>query len=658
MNMTATVEPQTAIESPQPDIRAILGDAWQPCPLMELPKPSATMPCEGWTIGIVMRPDGMSKLYLYHPDHDGWLLEFAQLVPVSKKTKFDQGIAAVEQLIKQLPPRDYKRLESPPVPTLSALIEHLPPKTLEGYLKLPLADRPRYRQMIRIELPRTDGDTQRRVNIDPTVVANYTSLVVCGTKLPAIKMVWDGKFYWIYDGLHTRFAHINAGSTELDCEIIYGTLEDAQELSLGVNSDHGRQLTNADKFSKVEWALGKERYQKMSNNALADICGVSAPFVATVKNRIGLEDDGERVVNKTDGTTYTLQTGKIGRRDLNSLREKYDGWGDFGYSQDNQRPFELRQRGKLICLFKNLNHAWDEFESVTRQMQPLADLPPGGQSCLLCKHREAIDDGTRWRCWAKSLVLDIDRDWAAENNGDCRLIVMAEQPRIYPTEAYAEETFDIGGYTTTPRPLLPTNPGLEAAEDVLEVADYASPDRSAVLRSSGKGTDDRDNDEQFTPEELWKPMLRVFGVKEFDLDPASYEGSPIPAKKHYTKADNALVQSWESETMWFNFPFSMHSAMEGKFRDERESGRQKQAGGLIKCDCRPVWFQNFISQADACCMVAGSWKFGRPDVLEENANSSFFGIMIVYYGEDAAAFYREYKAYGEVMIPLKKMLGD
>jgi DNA N-6-adenine-methyltransferase (Dam) len=654
MNTTATASIKPLTNSP--DIQSILGDAWQPCQLIKLPKPSATMPCDGWTIGIVLREGGMTKMYLHHPAHDGWLLEYAEVQPVAKRAKFNAGIAAVQQLIRHLPPADSKYLELPAAPVS---IFDLPPSTLEGYLRLPPDKRPKYHQRIKIELPRTDGDTQRRNAIDPAVVAKYTSLILYGTVLPRIKVVWDGQFLWIYDGFHTRFAHINAEATELDCDVIYGTLEEAQDLSLIVNSDHGQPLSNADKFAKVQWALGQERHQKKSNEAIAKICAVSAPFVASVKSRLNFEDDGERIVTRADGSTYTQQTANIGRRGFNEIREKYDGWGDFGHSFNSDRPFELRQRGRLIHQFKNLNEAWEKFEWLTNQIRPLAELPPGGQSCLLCKHREPIDDGTQWRCWAKNLTLAIDRDWAKENNGDCRLMVLPEQPRIYPPEFDGpngvEETFDLTGVAPSPRPLLSPKPGSTIAEEVIEISN-PNPDRTAVLRSSGKGSDDRDNDEQYTPDNLWKPMLRVFGVAEFDLDPASYLGDPIPAKKRYTKADNALLQSWESETLWFNFPFSMHSAMEAKLSDERKAGRVKQAGGLIKCDCRPVWFQNFVSQADACCLVAGSWKFGRPEVLEENANSSFFGVVIVYYGEDVAAFYREYNAYGEVMIPVKKMI--
>ncbi len=41
----------------------------------------------------------------------------------------------------------------------------------------------------------------------------------------------------------------------------------------------------------------------------------------------------------------------------------------------------------------------------------------------------------------------------------------------------------------------------------------------------------------------------------FDLDPCSPESGPVtPARKHYTKRDNGLVQPWEG-TVWMNPPY-------------------------------------------------------------------------------------------------------
>ena len=62
----------------------------------------------------------------------------------------------------------------------------------------------------------------------------------------------------------------------------------------------------------------------------------------------------------------------------------------------------------------------------------------------------------------------------------------------------------------------------------------------------------RDTDEQYTPKWIFD-ALNV----EFDLDVCAPKGGVdyIPAKKHYSIEDNALMQNWEG-FVWMNPPFS------------------------------------------------------------------------------------------------------
>lgn len=48
-------------------------------------------------------------------------------------------------------------------------------------------------------------------------------------------------------------------------------------------------------------------------------------------------------------------------------------------------------------------------------------------------------------------------------------------------------------------------------------------------------------DDYKTPPEIYKPILEVFNRKEFDIDVACTEHN-IPAKRHFTKAEDGLKQ--------------------------------------------------------------------------------------------------------------------
>ena len=61
------------------------------------------------------------------------------------------------------------------------------------------------------------------------------------------------------------------------CDVRKGTRLDALKFSLGANQSNGLRRTNADKRHCVELALAE--FPKLSDRAIAGMCGVSAEFV-------------------------------------------------------------------------------------------------------------------------------------------------------------------------------------------------------------------------------------------------------------------------------------------------------------------------------------------------------------------------------------------
>jgi ParB-like chromosome segregation protein Spo0J len=94
---------------------------------------------------------------------------------------------------------------------------------------------------------RIDGGTQMRVSINQDKVAEYADKMRDDGKFPPLKATFDGTVYWLYDGFHRYFAAQAAGFIEF--EVVYkpGTMEDAQDLSYGVNADHGLPPNKKDR---------------------------------------------------------------------------------------------------------------------------------------------------------------------------------------------------------------------------------------------------------------------------------------------------------------------------------------------------------------------------------------------------------------------------
>ena len=96
----------------------------------------------------------------------------------------------------------------------------------------------------------------------------------------------------------------------------------------------------------------------------------------------------------------------------------------------------------------------------------------------------------------------------------------------------------------------------------------------------------RDSDEQYTP----KWIFDALGV-DFDLDVCAPKGGVdyIPAKKHYSRADDSLNQTWDG-FVWMNPPFS-----EGK-----------------------IWHEKFILHANGICLAPMSKSYWFYDVWNRN----------------------------------------
>jgi ParB-like chromosome segregation protein Spo0J len=127
------------------------------------------------------------------------------------------------------------------------------------------------------------GGTQVREKTDAVKVAEYAEAIEGGAAFPPIVVFFDGETHWLADGFHRVAACEKAGVSDVLAEVREGTREDALWFALSANKRHGLPMSQEDKRKAVRLLLSVEKWQGMSNRAIADHLGISDHTVATVK---------------------------------------------------------------------------------------------------------------------------------------------------------------------------------------------------------------------------------------------------------------------------------------------------------------------------------------------------------------------------------------
>ena len=134
-----------------------------------------------------------------------------------------------------------------------------------------------------------DQGTQSRLGgNDPTTVKRYAEDMAAGlwdfARRPLPVLFFDGDCYYPGDGHHRITAARQCHLTELLCEVRSGDQRDALFYSnTEANKFHGKQLTRKDKRNRVRNLLLDEEWALMSDREIARHCGVSAPFVGSIR---------------------------------------------------------------------------------------------------------------------------------------------------------------------------------------------------------------------------------------------------------------------------------------------------------------------------------------------------------------------------------------
>ena len=148
---------------------------------------------------------------------------------------------------------------------------------------------------VKLEDVRIDGGTQYRDEINQNTVRDYSEAMRRGDVFPPMAVVFDGTYYWMWNGFHRYFTHMACGSKMVSVSWVPGTQSDAQVLAMGANGDNGMQRNDATKRNQVAAALIHEETKHLNNSQIAKHCKVSDTMVAAVRNPEAKAKQAEKI---------------------------------------------------------------------------------------------------------------------------------------------------------------------------------------------------------------------------------------------------------------------------------------------------------------------------------------------------------------------------
>lgn len=135
-----------------------------------------------------------------------------------------------------------------------------------------------------IEIASINRDIQVRVKTDRSTVDSYALEMKCGVEFPPITVFRVKGELHLGDGAHRILARLKLGETTINAEVRDGaTKRDVLAYAVSSAKAFGLRFSNADKRKAATLLLTDSSFKKKSDHFLADMLGVSQPFISKIR---------------------------------------------------------------------------------------------------------------------------------------------------------------------------------------------------------------------------------------------------------------------------------------------------------------------------------------------------------------------------------------
>lgn len=178
----------------------------------------------------------------------------------------------------------------------------------------------------------------------------------------------------------------------------------------------------------------------------------------------------------------------------------------------------------------------------------------------------------------------------------------------------------------------------ELAESPAVQPEPEKPSRTAALMTS-------ESDKWNTPQDILERAVKVLG--EIDLDPCSnsLESPNVPARRHYTEAEDGLARPWAGR-VYMNPPYGgVIGRWVARLVEYYEASVVPEAIALVPARTDTRWFN--LLRDYPLCFVRGRLHFSEAD------NGATFPSVAVYLGNDIAKFAKAFSDLGDIYVRYK-----
>jgi len=256
---------------------------------------------------------------------------------------------------------------------------------------------------------RIDCDTQSRIEMNESVIAEYAEAMERGDEFPAILVFFDEETdeFILVDGFHRYYAHMRVKPNDpILAEQRIGTVEDAQWESLAANKSHGLRRSNADKRNAITQALLHPKGASLSNRQIAKHVGVAESTVRIIRDELIA---GAQIAHLTtreglDGKRYSVKSKTQGEKissheSCSNCLNFMDSRGECMLDSSERKPwseacdeFELLPPEPERHDIQNIPDFPDEYEEIEFKEGPKKKNPvrykPRNTSCVVLSNND------------------------------------------------------------------------------------------------------------------------------------------------------------------------------------------------------------------------------------------------------------------------------